>query len=170
MLRRQHRPMFFIDMAVPRDIDPAIHTLDNVFLYDMDALENVVAAKRRAYQQAALVAEDLVWREVRHFYQWLAAREATPTIVALRHWAETTRREELDKALARIGPLEERQRRALEAFSVGLVHKLCHVPTVHLKRSFRLTVLTTLSARGGVPSRPCRPARSAAPGPLAYRL
>jgi glutamyl-tRNA reductase len=74
---------------------------------------------------------------VRHFYQWLAAREAAPTIVALRQWAETTRREELDTALARIGPLEERQRRALEAFSVGLVHKLCHMPTVNLKRAFR---------------------------------
>src|SRR5262245_57050347 len=60
MRARQHRPMFFIDMAVPRDIDPDIHTLDNVFLYDMDALENVVAANRRARQQAALVAEDLV--------------------------------------------------------------------------------------------------------------
>ena len=134
---RKHRPMFFIDIAVPRDIDPAIHTLENVFLYDMDALENVVAANRRARQQEALVAEDLVWREVRHFHQWLAAREAAPTIVALRQWAETTRREELDKALARIGPLEERQRRALEAFSVGLVHKLFHMPTVNLKRSFR---------------------------------
>ena len=134
---RKHRPMFFIDIAVPRDIDPAIHTLENVFLYDMDALENVVAANRRARQQEALVAEDLVWREVRHVQQWLAAREAAPTIVALRQWAETTRLEELDKALARIGPLEERQRRALEAFSVGLVHKLLHVPTVNLKRSFR---------------------------------
>ena len=134
---RKHRPMFFIDIAVPRDIDPAIHTLENVFLYDMDALENVVEANRRARQQEALVAEDLVWREVRHFHQWLAAREAAPTIVALRQWAETTRREELDKTLARIGPLEERQRRALEAFSVGLVQKLFHVPTVNLKRSFR---------------------------------
>ena len=122
---------------MPRDIAPAISTLENVFLYDIDALENVVAANRRARQQAALVAEDLVWREVGHFHQWLAAREATPTIVALRQWAETSRREELDKALARMGPLEERQRRALEGFSVGLVNKLLHVPTVNLKRSFR---------------------------------
>src|SRR5216683_4527550 len=134
---RKHRPTFFIDIAVPRDIDPAIQTLENVFLYDMDALENVVDANRRARQQAALVAEDLVWREVRQFYQWLAAREAAPTIVALRQWAETTRLEELDTALARMGPLEERQRRALEAFSVGLVQKLLHAPTVNLKHSFR---------------------------------
>jgi glutamyl-tRNA reductase len=70
-----------------------------------------------------------------HFQQWLAAREAVPTIVALRQWAETIRLEELGKVLARIGPLEERQRRALEALSVGLVNKLFHVPTVNLKRS-----------------------------------
>ena len=137
MRARKHRPMFFIDMAVPRDIDPAIHTLENVFLYDMDALEHVVEANRRARQQEALVAEDLIWREARQFQQWLAAREAVPTIVALRQWAETMRREELDKVLARLGPLEERQRRALEALSVGLVNKLLHVPTVNLKRAFR---------------------------------
>ena len=137
MRARKHRPMFFIDMAVPRDIDPAIQTLENVFLYAMDALENVVAANYRARQQAALVAEDLVWREVRQFHQWLAAREATPPIVALRQWAETTRREALDTALARMGPLEERQRCALETFSASLVQKLCHMLTVNLKRAFR---------------------------------
>ena len=137
MRARKHRPMFFIDMAVPRDIDPAIQTLENVFLYAMDALENVVAANYRARQQAALVAEDLVWREVRQFDKWLAAREAAPTSVALRQWAETTRREALDTALARMGPLEERQRCALETFSASLVQKLCHMLTVNLKRAFR---------------------------------
>ena len=101
---RKHRPMFFIDMAVPRDIDPAIQTLENGCLNDMDALENTVAANYRARQQAALVAEDCGWREVRQFHQWLAAREAAPTIVALRQWAETTRREALNTALARMGP------------------------------------------------------------------
>src|SRR4029450_7299342 len=89
---RKHRPMFFIDIAVPRDIDPAIHTLENVFLYDMDALENVVETNRRVRQQAALVAEDLVWREVRHFHQWLAAPEGGPHLVAVRPWAEEPRR------------------------------------------------------------------------------
>jgi glutamyl-tRNA reductase len=129
--------MFFIDIAVPRDIDAAINTLENVFLYNIDDLENVVEANRRERQQEALVAEDLVWREVRHFQQWLAARDAVPTIVALRQWAETMRLEELDKALGRLGPLDERQRRAIEALTVGLVNKLLHVPTVNLKRSSR---------------------------------
>jgi glutamyl-tRNA reductase len=137
MRARKHRPMFFIDIAVPRDIDAAINTLENVFLYNIDDLENVVEANRRERQQEALVAEDLVWREVRHFQQWLAARDAVPTIVALRQWAETMRLEELDKALGRLGPLDERQRRAIEALTVGLVNKLLHVPTVNLKRSSR---------------------------------
>ena len=135
MWARKHRPMFFIDIAVPRDIDPAVNTLENVFLYDIDDLENVVEANRRERQQEALAAEDLIWREVRHFQQWLAARDAVPTIVALRQRAETMRLEELDKALARLGPLEERQRRAIEALTVGLVNKLLHAPTVNLKRS-----------------------------------
>src|SRR6266705_5494158 len=69
MRTRKHLPLFFIDIAVRRDMDPAINTLENVFLYDMDALENVVEANRRARQQEALVAEELVWREVRHFHQ-----------------------------------------------------------------------------------------------------
>ena len=113
MRARKHRPMFFIDIAVPRDIDPAINALENVFLYNIDDLENVVEANRRERQQEAMAAEDLVWREVRHFEQWLAARDAVPTIVALRQRAETMRLEELDKALAKLGPLEERQRRAI---------------------------------------------------------
>jgi glutamyl-tRNA reductase len=137
MRARKHRPMFFIDIAVPRDIDPSINMLENVFLYNIDDLENVVEANRRERQQEALVAEELVCREVRHFQQWLAARDAVPTIVALRQWAETIRLEELDKALARLGPLEERQRRAIEVLTVGLVNKFLHVPTVNLKRSSR---------------------------------
>ena len=135
MRARKNRPMFFIDIAVPRDVDPAVNTLDNVFLYDIDDLENVVEANRRERQQEALAAEDLVWREVRYFQQWLAAQDAVPTIVALRQRAETIRQEELDKALARLGPLGERERRLIEALTVGIVNKLLHAPTVNLKRS-----------------------------------
>jgi len=132
---RRHRPMFFIDIAVPRDIDPAVNMLENVFLYDIDDLHNVVQENRRERQHAALAAEELVWREVRHFQQWLATRDAVPTIVALRQHAEAIRVKELEKALARLGPLDERQRRTLEALTCGIVNKLLHAPTVYLKRS-----------------------------------
>ena len=137
MRARKHRPMFFIDIAVPRDIEPAVNTLENVFLYDIDDLEKVVEANRRERQREALAAEDLIWREVRQFQQWLAARDAVPTIVALRQRAETVRLEELDKALGKLASLEERERRVIEALTVGIVNKLLHAPTVSLKRIAR---------------------------------
>jgi glutamyl-tRNA reductase len=135
MRTRRGRPMFFIDIAVPRDIDTAVNTLPEVFLYDIDDLEAVVAANRRERQQEALAAEELIWREVRHFQQWLATRDIAPTIVALRQWAETVRLGELEKTLPKLGPLDERQRRTIEAFTTALVNKLLHPPTVGLKRA-----------------------------------
>jgi glutamyl-tRNA reductase len=137
MRARKGRPMFFIDIAVPRDIDPAVNTLDEVFLYDIDDLENVVETNRRERQREALAAEDLIWREVRHFQQWLAARDAVPTIVALRQRAEMVRLEELEKALAKLGSLGERERRTIETLTTGIVNKLLHAPTVNLKRASR---------------------------------
>lgn len=131
---RRGRAMFFIDIAVPRDIDPAVNGLENVFLYDIDGLENVVAANRREREQEALAAEDLVWREVRNFQRWLATRDVVPTIVALRLQAEATRLTELDKALSKLGPLEERERRVIEALTVAITNKFLHPPTVRLKR------------------------------------
>jgi glutamyl-tRNA reductase len=135
MRARRSRPMFFIDIAVPRDVDPAVNTLENVFLYDIDDLHNVVQENRRERQREALAAEELVWQEVRQFEQWFAVRDAVPTIVALRHHAEAIRLQELDKALHKLGPLDERQRGVLEALTCGIVNKLLHAPTVYLKHA-----------------------------------
>lgn len=135
MRARRSRPMFFIDIAVPRDIDPDVNTLENVFLYDIDDLHNVVQENRRERQREALAAEELVWQAVRQFEQWLAVRDAVPTIVALRQRAEAVRVQELEKALHKLGPLDARQRHALEALTAGIVNKLLHAPTVYLKRS-----------------------------------
>jgi glutamyl-tRNA reductase len=132
---RRSRPMFFIDIAVPRDIDPAVNTLENVFLYDIDDLHNIVQENRRERQHAALAAETLVWQEVQQFQRWLEVRDAVPTIVAMRQHAEAIRQQELEKALHKFGPLDERQRRALEALTCGIVNKLLHAPTVYLKRA-----------------------------------
>lgn len=137
MRSRNGQSMFFIDIAVPRDIDPAVNTLENVFLYDIDDLHHVVDANRRGREQEAVAAEELVWQEVRQFQQWLEAQDAVPTIVGLRQWAERVRHEELEKTLAKIGPLDDRQRRAVEALSAGLMNKFLHPPTVNLKRSSR---------------------------------
>lgn len=135
MRARRSRAMFFIDIAVPRDIDPGVNALENVFLYDIDDLHNVVQENRRERQREALAAEELVRREVQHFAQWLAVRDAVPTIVALRQQAEAVRVQELEKALAKLGPLTERQRQAIEALTSGIVNKLLHAPTVYLKRA-----------------------------------
>ena len=132
---RRSRPMFFIDIAVPRDVDPAVNTLENVFLYDIDDLHNVVQENRRERQHEALAAEALVWQEVQQFQQWLAVRDAVPTIVAMRQHAEAIRLQELERALHKLGPLDERQRRVLEALTCGIVNKLLHAPTVNLKRA-----------------------------------
>ena len=132
---RRGQAMFFIDIAVPRDIDPAVNSIENVFLYDIDDLERVIAANRREREREALVAEEIVWREVRQFERWLEAQDAVPTIVALRQQAERIRQEELEKALAKLGPLDDRQRRALDALTSGIVNKLLHKPTVNLKRA-----------------------------------
>jgi glutamyl-tRNA reductase len=137
MRARKGRPMFFIDIAVPRDIDPDVNTLDDVFLYDMDDLEHVVVANRQERQLEAEAAEDLIWREVRHFQQWLISRDAVPTIVALRKRAELVRHEELEKALAKLGALTPRERQAVEMLATGIVNKLMHLPTVNLKRASR---------------------------------
>jgi glutamyl-tRNA reductase len=135
MRARRSRPMFFVDIAVPRDVDPAVNTLENVFLYDIDDLQNVVQENRRERQHEALAAEELVWQEVRQFEQWLAVRDAVPTIVALRQQAEAIRQQELEKALHKFGPLDERQRRVLDALTCGIVNKLLHAPTVSLKQA-----------------------------------
>jgi glutamyl-tRNA reductase len=135
MRARKGRSMFFIDIAVPRDVDPAVNALDNVFLYDIDDLENVVEANRQERQREAMAAEELIWREVRHFQQWLATRDAVPTIVALRQRAEEIRLQELDKAFGKLGSLTDRERRAIETLAVGIVNKLLHTPTVNLKRA-----------------------------------
>jgi glutamyl-tRNA reductase len=135
MRARRSRPMFFIDIAVPRDVDPMVNALENVFLYDIDDLHNVVQENRRERQREALAAEELIWQEVRQFEQWLAVRDAVPTIVALRQHAEAIRLQELTKALHKFGPLDERQRRVLEALTCGIVNKLLHAPTISLKRA-----------------------------------
>jgi glutamyl-tRNA reductase len=134
---RKGRPMFLIDIAVPRDIEPTVNTLDGVFLYDIDDLEHVVETNRRERQREAVAAEDLVWREVQQFQQWLETRDAAPTIMALRQHAEKIRDAELSKALAKLGPLDERQRRIVETLSTSITNKLLHTPTVNLKRSSR---------------------------------
>ncbi len=134
---RRARPLFFIDIAVPRNVEPGVNDLDNAFCYDVDDLRSVVDSNLRERQREAQRAEALVAREVERFASRLKALEVVPTIVSLRDKLETIRRAELDKALARLDGADEETRRVLEAFSQSIVNKILHAPMVKLRDSSR---------------------------------
>ena len=132
---RHHRPLFLIDIAVPRDIEASVAKLGGVFLYDLDDLRAVAEANLRERMKEASAAEALIDREVHLFLDWFKARDAVPLVVALRQRAEDIRRAEIEKARRRMGPLTAAQEEALEAATTAIVNKLLHSPTVHLKES-----------------------------------
>jgi len=133
---RKNRPLFAIDMGVPRNIDPLANDLENVFLYDMDDLQKVLATNREHRKRELKKAESLVQEEVREFMRWLGNLDLTPTIVSLREKAEMIRARELEKALSLLrGRLEPEQQRVLEAMSQAIVNKILHDPIAELKRT-----------------------------------
>lgn len=131
--QRMNRPVFLIDITVPRNIDPAVKDIDNAFLFDIDDLENHVGHNQEERRREAEKAEYLVQQEVESISLWLRSLEATPTIVALKKRGDEIKRTELEKALARLGPLTERERKAIESLASGIVNKLLHGSLVTLK-------------------------------------
>ncbi len=131
---RKHRPIFMVDLAVPRDIEPEVAQLDDVFLYTVDDLAQVVNNGMENRQAAALDAEMIVNSRVEHFMQWLKKRDAVPTIKALREQAEEMRKTELDKALKLIQKGEHPEK-ALEALSNALTNKFLHAPSHALNQA-----------------------------------
>src|SRR6059058_3391367 len=134
MRERRHRPMFLIDLAVPRALDPAVNQLDNVYLYDIDDLEGVVAQNRGARAREAVKAETIVDAEVEAFWRWYTSLDVVPTIVALRERMEAIRRHEVERSLAALGALDPRQREALERLTQAIVNKVLHAPLTALRR------------------------------------
>ena len=134
---RRARPLFFIDIAVPRNVEPAVNDLDNAFCYDVDDLRSVVNSNLRERQREAQRAEALVTREVERFAARLKELEVAPTIASLRDKLEAIRRAEVDKALARLGGADEETRRVMEALSQSIVNKILHAPMVKLRDSSR---------------------------------
>ena len=128
---RRKRPLFFIDIAVPRDVDPAVHHLDGCFLYDIDDLEAVVSETLAGRRAEAEVAERLVVEETERFREWRASLDVVPAISSLRERAEAIRAAELAKH--RSLPAEERRR--LDAVTAQIVAKLLHEPTVRMKEA-----------------------------------
>ena len=131
---RKQKPIFLIDMAVPRNIDPRVNDLENVYLYDMDDLQNVLQANLEERKRELKRAEVIVQEEVRLFDLWLNTLDLVPTIVALRKRADEIRRYELEEALSIVkSPLTLEQRSVVEAMSQAIVNKLLHEPIVQLK-------------------------------------
>jgi glutamyl-tRNA reductase len=133
--RRKHRPMFLIDIAVPRDIDPKVNDLDNVYLYDVDDLQGVVQANLKERQKEAHRAEAIVREEIGQFHIWLANLEVKPTIVALRRRLEEISAQELAKTFNNHKDLTDSQRRGLEVMANAIVNKILHRPIAVLKRT-----------------------------------
>jgi glutamyl-tRNA reductase len=134
---RRQRPLFLIDIAVPRDIDGAVRDLTGVFLYDLDDLKAVSEANLRERRKQAAAAEAIVEREVREFLGWQRTLDSVPLLVELRQRAEAIRRAEIEKARGRLGALTPEQQAAVEGVTSAIVNKLLHAPTVHLKEAAR---------------------------------
>ena len=138
--KRRNRPMFFIDIAVPRDIDPDVNTLDNVYLYDIDDLKEVVEENLAHRQDEAHKAQLIVEEEVLAFRKWLHDLALQPTLVDLVRHFERTAEDELARTLKRLGHLDDDTRAALEAMTRALAHKLAHDPLMFVKNAHNRNV------------------------------
>ena len=132
--KRKHRPMFFIDIAVPRDIDPDVNGLDNVYLYDIDDLKEVVEENLAGRRDEAVKAANIVDEEVAIFARWIKSLDVQPTIVHLIQRAERIAGDELARTIKRLGTVDDETRQALEAMTSALIRKLNHAPIDFLKR------------------------------------
>jgi len=142
--RRKNRPMFFIDIAVPRDVDPAMNKLDGIFVYDIDDLQQAVASHVADRRKEAERAEAIVATEVERFHARIQTLDVVPTIVSLQDHLETIRQAEIDRVRGRLGPLSPDQEIAIEALTRGIVNKIMHTPISTLKTAAREAEATTV--------------------------
>jgi glutamyl-tRNA reductase len=132
---RRGRQLLLIDLAVPRDLDPAIHELGSCFLYDIDDLQAIVAETLAGRRREAERAEAIVAAEAGKFHEWHASLDVVPAIASLRARAEAIREQELAKAEGVLARLDDGQRKAVESITAQIVNKLLHLPTVRLKQA-----------------------------------
>lgn len=135
MAKRRYRSIFLIDIAVPRDLDPKINDLDNAYLYNIDALEEVVAQNLAERQKEAKEAEKIIKAEVEEFLAWLSSLEVVPTIAQLRRKAEQIKEQELSKALSKLNHLSDAEKNVIATLAHGITNKLLHEPMVKVKES-----------------------------------
>jgi glutamyl-tRNA reductase len=132
---RRNKPVFVIDIAVPRNIDPAVNQLDNVFLYDIDDLQRVVANNLQHRKEVANQAELIIEEEVEQMIARLKTREVAPVIVGLQEHLERVRLAELTRMRSRLGQLTPHQEEALEALTKAIINKIAHGPISELRRT-----------------------------------
>ena len=131
---RRNKPMFLIDIAVPRNIDPTVNGIDNVFLYDIDDLQEVVNANLRERRKEAEHAETLVAEEVERMMARLKVADVTPDIVRLQEQLEQIRAAEMEKVRRKFGPFTPRQEEAMEALTRAIMNKVAHGPISELRQ------------------------------------
>ncbi len=148
MTRRRNRPMFLIDIAVPRNIEASVNEIDGVFLYDIDDLDRVVKSNLSSRRNVAEQAEEIIDEEVQRMMTRLKTREIAPTIVHLQEQLEQVRAGEIERLRAKLGPLTPQQEEAIEAITRGIVNKIAHTPITELRRKANdpeaLTLLVTI--------------------------
>ena len=133
MRERRNKPLFFIDIAVPRDLDQNINDLDNVYLYDIDDLNNVVEMNKAERDKEAVKAERIVAEETLKFSHWLDGMEVNPTIVELRKMADDICRVELDKTIGKLKDISPKEQKSIEKMASAIVSKMLHNPLQFLK-------------------------------------
>ncbi|HVO82687.1 MAG TPA: glutamyl-tRNA reductase [Terriglobales bacterium] len=142
--RRKNRPMFFIDIAVPRDVDPEMNKLDGIFVYDIDDLQQAVSEHVADRKKEAERAEAIINDEVARFQARLLTLDVVPTIVSLQDHLETIRQAEIDRVRGRLGALSLDQEMAIETLTRGIVNKIMHTPISTLKTAAREAEATTV--------------------------
>jgi glutamyl-tRNA reductase len=135
MRQRRNSPLFLIDIAVPRDLDPKLNDLENVYLYGIDDLTQVVDINKAERDKEALRAERIVSEETLKFMLWLGSMEVTPTIVAIRQKAEAIRKAELERTLSGMNSLTEKEMKSLDKMTSAMMDKILHHPIVYLKKN-----------------------------------
>ena len=130
---RKNRPIFFVDIAVPRDVDPTVNELDNVFVYDIDDLGHVVEANKKQREREAVWAEEIIQTEVQKTLKRLASRDVVPTIVALEDRLNHIRASEMERYQGRLASMTPEQRQAVDALTRGIMNKILHGPITELK-------------------------------------
>jgi glutamyl-tRNA reductase len=131
---RRNKPMFLIDIAVPRNIEPTVNELDNVFLYDIDDLQKVIETNLRGRKESAEDAEAIIHEEVERMVARLKAREVAPTIVKLQEELERFRAGEIARWRAKLGTLTPEQELAIEALTKSMMNKIAHGPISEIRR------------------------------------